>query len=40
MWKLISNYYFLGTVIIYGGGVAPKRNVFRGKYFADPTIKK
>jgi hypothetical protein len=21
-------------------GVAPKRNVFLGKYFADPTIKK
>jgi hypothetical protein len=27
-------------VIIYGGGVAPKRNVFLGKKFADPTIKK
>jgi hypothetical protein len=30
-------------VIIYGGGgegVAPKRNVFLGKIFADPTIKK
>ena len=23
-----------------GGGVAPKRNVFLGKNFADPTIKK
>jgi hypothetical protein len=29
-----------GPVIIYGGGVAPKRNVFRVKNFADPTIKK
>jgi hypothetical protein len=35
-----------GPVIIYGGGGggggggAPKRNVFRAKYFADPTIKK
>jgi hypothetical protein len=31
-----------GRVIIYGGGggSAPKRNVFLGKYFADPTIKK
>jgi hypothetical protein len=29
-----------GPVIIYGGGVAPKRNVFRGKNFADPTSKK
>jgi hypothetical protein len=29
-------------VIIYGGGtaMAPKRNVFLGKYFTDPTIKK
>jgi hypothetical protein len=23
-----------------GGGLAPKRNVFLGKNFADPTIKK
>jgi hypothetical protein len=23
-----------------GGAVAPKRNVFRGKNFANPTIKK
>jgi hypothetical protein len=35
-----------GAVIIYGwggggrGAVAPKRNVFRGKNFANPTIKK
>ena len=30
----------LGTVHYLWRGVAPKRNVFRGKNFADPTIKK
>jgi hypothetical protein len=30
----------LGTVHYLWQGVAPKRNVFRGKNFADPTIKK
>jgi hypothetical protein len=29
-----------GPVVIYGGGVAPKRNVFHGKNFANSTIKK
>ena len=31
---------YLGTVHYLWQGVAPKRNVFRGKNFADPTIKK
>jgi hypothetical protein len=30
----------LGTGHYLWWGVAPKRNVFRGKNFADPTIKK
>jgi hypothetical protein len=30
----------LGTVHYLWRGMAPKRNVFRGKIFADPTIKK
>ena len=30
----------LGTGHYIWWGVAPKRNVFRGKNFADPTIKK
>ena len=29
-----------GAVIIYGLGVEPRRNVFLGKHFDNPTIKK
>jgi hypothetical protein len=32
--------FLLRTVHYLWRGVAPKRNVFRGKNFADPTIKK
>jgi hypothetical protein len=32
--------YCKGPVVIYGGGVVPKRNVFRCKNFADPANKK
>jgi hypothetical protein len=34
------NFIVLGTGHYLWWGVAPKRNVFRGKNFADPTIKK
>jgi hypothetical protein len=38
-----SFYSIKGAIIIHGGGGgggAPKRNVFLGKNFADPTVKK
>jgi hypothetical protein len=35
-----ANQFELGTVHYLWRGVAPKRNVFRGKNFADPTIRK
>ena len=40
--NLCSFTHSKGPVIIYGGGggMVPKRNVFRGKKFTDPTIKK
>jgi hypothetical protein len=36
----VSSYKNLGTVHYLWQGVAPKRNVFCGNNFADPTIKK
>jgi hypothetical protein len=38
--KLLKNKAKLGTGHYLCWGVAPKRNVFRGKNFVDPTIKK